>query len=79
MMADTEPSKRPTPQPSHDASLEERGIDLNTVFTGVTALGSAASAGAAWYAATRPSNPPPQDVPPSRPPEIELPPGVDRD
>ncbi len=66
-MGDTEPTQPVTNQPPHDVSLEERGIDLNTVFTGVAALGSVASAGAAWYATTRPSDPPPQD-PPAPPP-----------
>jgi hypothetical protein len=76
-MADGEPPQ-PPPQPSHDVPLEERGIDLNTVFTGVAALGSVASAGAAWYAVTRPSDQP-QDPPVSPPPKIELPPGVGED
>jgi hypothetical protein len=77
-MGDTEPKPPPTPRQPHDASLEERWIDLNTVFTGVAALGSVASAGAAWYAVTRPSDPPPQESL-APPPQIELPPGAGRD
>lgn len=78
MMPDEEAPQPSTPHPRREVPLEERGVDLDTVFTGVAALGSVASAGAAWYAATRPPNPPSQDPPTPPPAEVQLPPGVDR-
>jgi hypothetical protein len=78
MMPDEDAQQPSSPQPPREVPLEERGVDLNTVFTGVAALGSVASAGAAWYATTRPPSPPSQDPPTPPPPKVQLPPGVNR-
>jgi hypothetical protein len=77
-MPDEDAQQPSTRQAPREVPLEERGVDLNTVFSGVAALGSVASAGAAWYAARRPPSPPSQGPPTPPPAEVQLPPGVDR-
>jgi hypothetical protein len=57
--------------------IEERGIDLSFTTDLITAGASVVSAGAAIYAASQSGQS--HEPPPPEPPEIELPPGVDRD
>jgi hypothetical protein len=64
----------PPVQP-HYVDIGERSIDLNTVFDGVAAIGSAVSAGAAWYGVTRQPQAS-QDQQSTAGPTIALPPGV---
>lgn len=67
----------PQVQPLY-VDIEERSIDLNTVFDGVAAVSSAASAGAAWYSVTRQPQAS-QDQQSTAGPTIAPPPGVGRE